>query len=81
MAYTYIIYSAQLDKYYIGSTRVELSERIQKHNTNHKGFTGRANDWSLKYSEYFDMYELAGKREREIKGWKSRKLIEKLCSN
>jgi predicted GIY-YIG superfamily endonuclease len=36
--------------------------------------------WVLKYHEFYDSIEQARRREREIKGWKSRTLIERLCS-
>ena len=57
-----------------------MEERIRKHNTNHKGFTGGVGDWELKHSEEYSTKEDALKREKEIKSWKSRKLIEKLIS-
>jgi putative endonuclease len=81
MAYTYILYSAQLDKHYVGATQDELEQRIRRHNTNHKGFTGPANDWVLMHAEPFEIVELALRREREIKSWKSRKRIESLYSS
>ena len=74
----YILYSTILDKYYIGYTADDISERIRKHNSNHKGFTGKVNDWLLKYTEQFESKELAMKREKEIKSKKSRKYIEQL---
>ncbi|MFN4235386.1 MAG: GIY-YIG nuclease family protein [Bacteroidia bacterium] len=76
----YILYSTLKDKYYIGYTSDEIDERIRKHNTNHKGFTGGAGDWELKYSEVLNTKEEAKKREIQIKKWKSRKLIELLIS-
>ncbi len=78
--YTYIIFSKLINKFYIGFTGDDLSSRIKKHNTRHKGFTGGVGDWELKYFETFDSKDLAANREREIKGWKSRKLIEKLIT-
>jgi putative endonuclease len=68
----YILYSISLDRYYIGYTADDISERIRKHNSNHKGFTGKVNDWQLKYTEQFEGKELAMKREKEIKSKKSR---------
>jgi putative endonuclease len=67
-----------LDKYYVGHTSDDLSERLRKHNTNHKGFTGGKGDWELKYKEEYTEKSLAYAREREVKKWKSRKMIEKL---
>ena len=77
--YFYILYSAQLDKYYLGHTS-NLEERLKKHHTNHKGFTGRENDWELKYFESFDSKSAAYSRELQVKKWKSRKMIEKLIA-
>ena len=68
------------NSYYIGHTGDQLEERLRKHNSNHKGYTGKTGDWKLVYSEDFHTKEEAYKREREIKSWKSRKLIEKLIS-
>ena len=68
-----------MDKYYIGSTS-NLQERLKKHLTNHKGFTGHAKDWKLVYYEVFESKSLAYQREREVKNKKSRKYIEYLIS-
>jgi putative endonuclease len=76
----YILYSASRDKYYIGHTEDAIEQRLRKHNTNHKGFTGKSNDWNLVYSEIFENKTLAYAREREVKNWKSRVKIEKLLS-
>jgi putative endonuclease len=79
MTYTvYIIYCKATDKYYIGFTGEELSERIRKHNSNHRGFTGRAGDWKVMFFETFNEKKLAMKREKELKAWKSRIRMEKL---
>ena len=49
----YILYSSMKDTYYIGFTGDVITERIRKHNTNHKGFTGRIGDWRIKYTEVY----------------------------
>jgi len=77
----YILYSILKDKYYIGHTGEELSERLRKHNTNHKGFTGGVGDWVITYKEVYGSKSDAYKRELEIKNWKSRKRIEKLIGS
>ncbi|MEP6750677.1 MAG: GIY-YIG nuclease family protein [Bacteroidota bacterium] len=46
----YILFSRLKNKYYIGYTGDELTERIKKHNSNHKGFTGKTGDWMLVYA-------------------------------
>ena len=76
--FTYILYSETIDKYYVGYTSMTLEERLKKHNTNHKGFTGRATDWQCVYFELFTSKSEAYAREREIKSKKSRKYIVQL---
>ena len=73
----YILYSATLDTYYVGCSG-DVPGRLEKHLYDHKGFTGRAKDWELKYTEEFDLRAEALKRELQIKRWKSRAMIEKL---
>jgi len=77
----YILYSTVKDRYYIGHTGDSIEERIRKHNSNHKGFTGGVGDWRLVYYEQLVTKEIAYKRELEIKNWKSRKLIQKLIAS
>jgi putative endonuclease len=76
--HTYILYSVQRDRYYIGSTGDDLEERLRRHNSNHKGFTGSANDWNYYHVEKYNSKEEATKREKEMKQKKSRKYIESL---
>ncbi|MBK6964000.1 MAG: GIY-YIG nuclease family protein [Bacteroidales bacterium] len=78
MPFTYILYSVILDRYYIGSTRDTVMERVYKHNNQHKGFTSAASDWQLVYEEFYQDYSMALLREKTIKKWKSRKLVERL---
>ena len=73
----YILYSKIRDRYYIGSTS-DMAKRLGKHNTNHKGFTGKVGDWAVVYTEVFASREDAVRREKQIKSWKSRVAIEKL---
>jgi len=81
MAHTYIIFSPSLNRYYVGATNDDIQERIRRHNSNHKGYTGKANDWVLALAEPCETLELAMRREREIKAWKSRKRIETLIKS
>jgi putative endonuclease len=76
----YILFSVLKNKYYIGYTGDNLNERLRKHNSNHKGFTGGVGDWEVKYVEKFDSKADATKKERTIKGWKSKVLIEKFIA-
>ncbi|MDB5221495.1 MAG: excinuclease subunit [Chitinophagaceae bacterium] len=76
----YIIYSVSLDRFYIGYTGGNIDARLRKHNANHKGFTGKKSGWVVTYIEEFETKEDAMKREKEIKGWKSKVKIQKLIS-
>ncbi|MEX1000686.1 MAG: GIY-YIG nuclease family protein [Crocinitomicaceae bacterium] len=77
----YILFSEELDRYYVGHTGDELSERTRKHNSNHKGFTGKADDWELKFAKVFETKKQAYAFERKVKSWKSRKKIEELIQS
>jgi|SRR5690554_2000751 len=78
--FVYKLYSSELDKYYVGSTE-NINNRLKEHLWNHKGFTSKAKDWQLKYSENFETKMEAVAREQQLKKWKSGKLIEKVISN
>lgn len=80
MHFTYILFSKSKNKFYIGVT-ANLNERIRKHNSNHKGFTGGSGDWELHYHESFDLKTDALKREKTIKSWKSRIKVLELVHN
>jgi putative endonuclease len=80
MFFTYILHSETLDKFYIGSTGDTLENRLYKHNVNHKGFTGKVNDWKIVYSEVFNDVYQARSRELQIKKWKSKIMIQKLIA-
>ena len=75
--YFYILHSSLLDKFYLGHTS-DLVDRLRKHNSNHKGFTGKANDWKIVHFEKFVEKEQAYAREREAKKWKNRKRIQRM---
>src|SRR4051812_518920 len=81
MFFVYIIYSFSKDKYYVGHTGEGLSERLRKHNSNHKGFTGPVTDWKILFSKEYSSKSEAYKAELNIKKRKSRKYIETLISS
>jgi putative endonuclease len=79
MAWVYILYSSDIDAFYVGYT-VDLTSRLIQHNTGfYSGsFTSRAKDWQV----YLEIpCETVGEAifiERYIKKMKSRKYIEDL---
>lgn len=79
--YVYILFSISRDAYYVGYTGDDLKERIRQHNSNHNTARGHIGEWMLMYFETFYIKADAMKREKQIKKWKSRKLIQKLISS
>ncbi|HLP49615.1 MAG TPA: GIY-YIG nuclease family protein [Chitinophagales bacterium] len=77
----YILYSSSINSYYVGYTGDDLTERLRKHNSNHTGYTGRASDWQIVYTQPFEEKKQAMLREKQIKAWKSRSRIEKLVQS
>ncbi|MBL7738146.1 MAG: GIY-YIG nuclease family protein [Chitinophagaceae bacterium] len=75
--YVYILYAASLDSYYIGSSQ-NPEERLRKHLSNHNGYTAKAKDWIIVYTELFDLKSLALIREKQLKGWKNKNRIREL---
>ena len=81
MCFVYILYSNSLDRFYVGATCDDLSNRFRKHNAKHKGFTGKANDWKLMFFEQFESKQEAWAREKFIKNKKSRNFLLFLINN
>ncbi|MBN1463204.1 MAG: GIY-YIG nuclease family protein [Paludibacteraceae bacterium] len=81
MHFVYILYSKILDKFYIGFTSTSVEERLNKHLSNHKGFTNKASDWKIAYTERFNDKTQAMNRETQIKKWKSKKMIQALIKS
>jgi putative endonuclease len=77
--YVYILYSSFKDKFYIGFTS-NLEVRLIRHNQKSKGFTGNTNDWTLVYTETYDLKSEALAKEKQIKSWKSRVKIKELIN-
>ncbi|MEM6829549.1 MAG: GIY-YIG nuclease family protein, partial [Bacteroidota bacterium] len=50
----YILHSKKSDRYYVGATCDDLLERLRKHNSNHKGYTGKTDDWLVVYTGSFN---------------------------
>ena len=55
-----------------------MEKRLQKHLAVHKGFTNRAKDWRVVFTEEFSDKSLALIIEKQIKKWKSSSMICKL---
>lgn len=80
MFYVYILYSATVDRYYVGQSDNVIG-RLKSHNSGESRYTSIASDWQIVYKEEFEERTAAIKRERTIKKEKSRKYIEYLISS
>ncbi|NQV37587.1 MAG: GIY-YIG nuclease family protein [Candidatus Marinimicrobia bacterium] len=78
--YTYILYSKSKDRYYVGYTS-DLLRRLDQHNSGWSQSTKSGIPWRIEFSEKFDNKSDAIRREKEIKRWKSRKLIVDLIQS
>jgi putative endonuclease len=68
-AYAYILHCAD-GSYYVGSTRVELEQRIGRHNAGHcRGYTFKRRPVTLVYHEHFDRITDDIAAERQLEGW------------
>lgn len=74
----YILYSNLLSRYYIGFTGDDPGQRLKEHLLSKGHFTSKAKDWVVVYTEKHSTKDSAMRRERQIKNWKSRKMIEYL---
>ena len=76
----YCIYSASLDRIYIGQTS-NLQKRIKEHQRGYSKYTSRAKDWELIYSEQVDSRSAAFKLEKQLKSAAGRKFLRGLFGN
>jgi len=75
MFVTYVLYSDNHDKIYIGYT-ADLIDRFHSHNKlATKGFTVKFRPWEVIHVEFFDSKQEAMKREKELKSSRGRNFI------
>jgi putative endonuclease len=68
-AYVYILRCCD-GRYYVGSTRASLDQRVAEHNAGtYGGYTKSRRPVELVYSQYFDRITDAIAAERQLKGW------------
>lgn len=71
MFYVYMLYSAVVDRYYVGQTS-NLEDRIKRHNQGRSKYTKSGIPWKLVYKERFENQSDAKEKEIEIKQSQSR---------
>lgn len=79
MPQTYIL-RCKDNRYYIGST-VNIGQRFKEHQQGKCRFTKSRLPVEVIYTEEHQTYSEARKREYQIKGYKSRSMVEKLIKS
>ena len=77
--HVYILLSETTNRYYVGQTQ-GVEERLAYHNTNYSKSLRNRGPWRLVYEEEYKTRAQAMRRERQIKSWKDRAMIERLVS-
>ncbi len=77
--HVYILLSETTNRYYVGQTQ-DVTERLAYHNANYSKSLRNRGPWQLVYQEEYKTRGQAMRRERQIKSWKDRGMIELLVS-
>ena len=80
MFIVYILYSSNVDQYYVGHTQ-NMEDRLSRHNSGRSLSTKKGKPWNLVYTETFETRSEAMLREKAIKKMKSRTYLELLIQN
>ena len=76
----YILFSEQLQKYYVGYSSKSAQERLKEHLYNHKGFTAKAKDWNIIYKLKMNSKSEALVLERKIKKRGAKRFLNEIPS-
>ena len=76
--YVYILQSQATNRYYVGQT-IDIEERVAHHNANYSKSLKNRGPWILVYQEQHPTRSAAVPRERQLKAWKDRSMIERLA--
>jgi putative endonuclease len=77
--HVYILRSESTNGFYVGQTQ-NVEERLAYHNANYSKSLKNRGPWKLLYLESYRTRSEAVCRERQIKSWKDRAMIERLVS-
>jgi len=77
MYYLYILQSLKDNSFYVGSTK-NLVNRLKQHNQGKSKYSKTKRPWKIVYHEVYNTYAQAFQREKQIKSYKKRKIIENL---
>ena len=78
--FLYVLYSKELETFYAAYS-ANREKRLRKHNTSNKSYTGKRNHWKILCTEEFSSKAETMHHQKEIKKWKSKKMILQLIEN
>ena len=80
MCTVYILFSKQLQKYYVGYSSKNAQDRLKEHLYNHKGFTAKAKDWNIIYKIEMNSKSEALMLETKIKKRGAKRFLNEIAS-
>ena len=75
--HVYILVSESTGRYYVGQT-IDVTTRLAYHNANYSVSLRNRGPWRLVQTEESATRSEAVRRERQIKSWKDRRMIQRL---
>jgi putative endonuclease len=60
---------------------MDVTARLQKHLGTHSGYTAKAKDWKIVFTQQFLTKSDALARELQLKSWKNKERIKQLISD
>ena len=77
--FVYVLQSQSTGRFYIGQTQ-DVEARLAYHNAGYSKSLNNRGPWKLVYREGYATRAEAVRRERQIKSWKDRAMVEKLVN-
>ena len=77
--FLYVLQSESTGSFYIGQTE-RVPERVAYRNAGYSKSLKNRGPWKLVYTEEYATRAEAMRRERQVKSWKDRTMIERLVS-
>ena len=77
MYFVYVLFSEELNKRYIASTR-DVKNRLKEHNTGKSKFTKAGIPWKMIYQESFQTNQESRRRELFLKSGVGRKFLDQI---
>ncbi len=78
MCHTYVLRSNKDNKLYVGSTRTSINERLHRHNSSSVKSTSKRRPLVLVYTENFNNYSGARRRELYLKSGSGREHLNRI---